>query len=84
MTEWPLQDAKNRFSALVNAALAGEPQHVTRRGEPAVVVLAVDEYERLRSMERANAPTFAELLLEIPQDDEEFERLSVPARQLEL
>ena len=84
MAEWPLQDAKNRFSALVNAALAGEPQHVTRRGEPAVVVLAVDEYERLRRMERAEAPTFAELLLEIPQDDEEFERLSVPARQLEL
>ena len=84
MTEWPLQDAKNRFSALVNAALAGEPQHVTRRGEPAVVVLAVDEYERLCRMERADAPTFAELLLEIPQDDEEFERLSVPARQLEL
>ena len=84
MTEWPLQDAKNRFSALVNAALAGEPQHVTRRGEPAVVVLAVEEYERLCRMERADAPTFAELLLEIPQDDEEFERLSVPARQLEL
>ena len=84
MTEWPLQDAKNRFSALVNAALAGEPQHVTRRGEPAVVVLAVDEYERLCRLERADAPTFAELLLEIPQDDEEFERLSVPARQLEL
>ena len=84
MTEWPLQDAKNRFSALVNAAIAGEPQHVTRRGEPAVVVLAADEYERLCRMERADAPTFAELLLEIPQDDEEFERLSVPARQLEL
>ncbi len=84
MTEWPLQDAKNRFSALVNAALAGEPQHVTRRGEPAVVVLAVDEYERLCRMERADAPTFAELLLEIPQDDEEFERLSIPARELEL
>ena len=84
MTEWPLQDAKNRFSALVNAALAGEPQHVTRRGEPAVVVLAVDEYERLRRMERADAPTFSELLLEIPQDDKEFERLSVPTRQLEL
>lgn len=84
MTEWPLQDAKNKFSALVNAALAGEPQQVTRRGEPAVVVLAVDEYERLRRMERADAPTIAELLLEIPQDDQEFERLPVPARQLEL
>ena len=43
--EWPLQDAKNKFSALVNAALAGEPQQVTRRGQPAVVVLATEEYE---------------------------------------
>ena len=25
MTEWPLPGAKNKFSALVNAALAGEP-----------------------------------------------------------
>ena len=40
MTEWSLQDAKNRFSAVVNAALAGEPQRVTHRGEPAVVVIA--------------------------------------------
>ncbi len=84
MSEWKLQDAKSRFSELVNDALAGEPQHVTRRGEPAIVVLAVDEYERLRRMERADAPTFAELLLEIPQDDQEFERLAVAARQLEL
>ena len=38
LTKWPLQDAKNKFSALVNAALAGEPQQVTRRGQPAVVV----------------------------------------------
>ena len=84
MAEWTIQDAKNKFSALVNDALAGEPQHVTRRGEPAVVVLAVDEYERLRRIERADAPTFAEMLLETPQDDQEFERMSVPAQQLEL
>ena len=84
MAEWTIQYAKNKFSALVNDALAGEPQHVTRRGEPAVVVLAIDEYERLRRMERADAPTFAELLLEMPQDDQGFEQLPIPARQLEL
>ncbi len=83
MTEWPLQDAKNRFSAVVNAALAGEPQRVTRRGEPAVVVLAVDEYERLRRLEKEEAPSLGELLLEIPQDDGEFERLPVTARSLD-
>ena len=83
MTEWPLQDAKNKFSALLNAALAGEPQLVTRRGQPAVVVLSVDEYERLRLLDNADAPTLGELLLEIPQDDHGFERMSIPARFLD-
>ena len=80
MTEWQLQDAKNRFSAVVEAALAGDPQRVTRRGKPAVVVLAVDEYERLRSLEKANAPSFVDLLLAIPQGGEDFERIPLAAR----
>ena len=84
MVEWPLQDAKSKFSALVNAALAGEPQRVTRRGQPSVVVLAAEEYERLCRLEKSDAPTLSELLLEIPQDDEEFERLPLSARPLDL
>ena len=84
MAEWPLQDAKNKFSELVNAALAGEPLQVTRRGQPAVVVLAAEEYDRLRRLERTRAPSLGELLLEIPQDDYEFERLSISARPLDL
>ncbi len=84
MKAWPLQDAKNKFSALVNAALAGEPQHVTRRGQPAVVVLASEEYERLCRVDKANAPSFVDLLLAIPQGGEDFERLSLPPRPLDL
>lgn len=84
MTDWALQDAKNRFSAVVDAALAGAPQRVTRRGKPAVVVLAADEYERLCHLEKTNAPTLAELLLAIPQDDQVFERLPLPSRPLDL
>ena len=83
MTDWQLQDAKNRFSAVVNAALGGEPQRVTRRGKPAVVVLSVEEYERLCRFEKADAPTFVELLLAIPQDDGEFERLPIKPRKIE-
>lgn len=82
MTDWSLQDAKNRFSAVVDAALAGAPQRVTRRGSPAVVVLAADEYERLCGLEKASAPTLAGLLLDIPQDDRDFDRLSLPTRPL--
>ena len=63
------------MSAVVEAAVAGDPQRVTKRGRPAVVVLCVDEYERLRRLERASAPALADLLLAVPQDDEEFERL---------
>ena len=84
MTDWPLQDAKNKFSEVVNAAMAGKPQRVTRRGHPAVVVLSAEEYDRLCRLERSQAPTLGELLLEIPQDDQEFQRLSVPSRQLDL
>ncbi len=84
MVEWSLQEAKNKFSALVNAALTGEPQRVTRRGQPAVVVLSEDEYERLCRVEKGAAPSLGELLAQIPQDDREFERLSVPARPLDL
>lgn len=75
MAEWAIQDAKNKFSALVDAALAGEPQQVTRRGQPAVVVIAVEEYERLCQAEKAGEPDFIEHLLAIPKapDDDAFE-----------
>ena len=75
MAEWPIQDAKNEFSALVDAALSGEPQQVTRRGQPAVVVIAVEEYERLCQAERADALDFIEQLLTIPKapDNDAFE-----------
>jgi len=45
---WSLQDAKNRFSEVVNLALSEGPQVVTRRGEEVVVVVARDDYARLR------------------------------------
>lgn len=82
--DWPVQDAKNKFSELVNAALAGEPQRVTRRGQPAVVVVSAEEYERLCRLEESHVPTFGELLLEIPQDDQEFERINMVPRPLDL
>ncbi|MEM6896876.1 MAG: type II toxin-antitoxin system Phd/YefM family antitoxin [Pseudomonadota bacterium] len=61
-----LQDAKNRFSAVVEAALAGRPQAVSRRGKPAVVVVAADEYERLVAAAQAQRESFANHLLDFP------------------
>jgi prevent-host-death family protein len=45
---WRLQDAKAQFSALVDSALRGVPQHVTRRGKQAVVVLSEQDFEALQ------------------------------------
>ena len=84
MPEWALQDAKNRFSTLVNAALAGKPQTVTRRGTPAVVVMAVEDYERLCRTEKGSAPTFVDHLLAFPQGGEEFKRVPLEVRPLDI
>ena len=84
MSEWTLQDAQNRFSAVVNAALAGKPQTVTRRGTPAVVVVAVEDYKRLCQAEMDRAPTFVDHLLAFPQGGEEFERMPLVARPLDI
>lgn len=46
---WKLEDAKNRFSEVVRRALAHQPQLVTRNGHDAVVVLSVEDYDRLRA-----------------------------------
>ncbi len=83
MTDWPLHDAKNRFSAVVDAALAGAPQRVTRRGRPAVMVLAAEEYERLIHLARARAPTLPDLLLAIPRGGGELERIGLPSRPVD-
>lgn len=44
---WQLQEAKNRFSELVNIVLNEGPQVVTRRGEQVVVIVSNEEYKKL-------------------------------------
>ena len=86
MTTWQLQGAKNRFSAVVDAALTGEPQEVTRQGKPVVMVIAVEEYAQLCQTEQTSTPNFIEHLLAIPKGgpDDLFERLTFKPRDLEL
>jgi antitoxin Phd len=79
---WSVQDAKNRFSEVVTAARR-KPQLVTKHGKPAVVVVAADEYERLRRLARLKAPTFVDMLLAMPQGDVVFERLKARLRDIE-
>jgi prevent-host-death family protein len=45
--DWALQDAKNRFSEVVQRARREGPQTVTLRGERAAVVLSAADYDAL-------------------------------------
>ena len=62
--------------------LGVEPSEVD--GKPAVVVVDVAEYERLQHLDRAKAPSFAELLLAMPRDGGEFPRRNVRPRDIKL
>jgi antitoxin Phd len=80
--QWSLQDAKNKFSEVVNAADTGIPQIVTRRGIPTAVVLSVKEFEQYQRWVKAKQPSLTEYLLDMPTDDGGFERLEVKLRDV--
>lgn len=72
---WQLQDAKQQFSRLVEAARRAGPQVVTRHGREVVVVLSIEEYRRLRGAEAGDPLTagprddaFARVLDEIVEE----------------
>ena len=45
---WQVQEAKQRFSEVLRAAVGGSAQFVTRHGQEVAVILDVNEYRRLR------------------------------------
>jgi prevent-host-death family protein len=60
MSRWPVQDAKARFSELLETCLSEGPQVVTKRGTETAVLVAVDEWRRLQAGSR---PSLKALLL---------------------
>lgn len=60
MQSWSVQDAKARFSELLEKCLTEGPQMVTRRGTEAAVLVPADEWRRLQTSAR---PSLKELLL---------------------
>jgi antitoxin Phd len=79
---WSVQDAKNQFSAVIEAAKSA-PHTVTKHGKPAVVIVDAADYERLRKLVKARAPSFKELLLAMPQGGEDIERVDIKLRDVE-
>jgi antitoxin Phd len=70
---WQVQDAKARFSELLDASLRDGPQVVTRRGVEAAVLVPIEEWRRLKHAAR---PTLKQILL---SPDARFE-IPIPER----
>ena len=81
---WPLQDAKARFSELVRRARSDGPQHVTVHGREEVVVVAAEEFRRLKG-DRTGAALIA-AMRESPYRDIDLEprRERLPVRDVKL
>jgi prevent-host-death family protein len=60
MKSWPVQDAKARFSELLDTCIKEGPQVVTKRGADAAVLVPVDDWRRLQNLAR---PSLKALLL---------------------
>ena len=73
MKTWPVQDAKARFSEMLEDCLTQGPQLVTKRGSEAAVRVPIEEWRRLRG---APVRTLKDLLL----SDEARGDLKVPPR----
>ncbi|MGO4439604.1 type II toxin-antitoxin system Phd/YefM family antitoxin [Rhizobium sp. RAF56] len=76
MRQWPVQDAKARFSEMLDASLEEGPQLVSKRGEPKAVLVSVDEWENLQ---RRAKPSAKEALL---APEPRFELVVPPRGQL--
>lgn len=73
MKSWPVQDAKARFSELLETCLKEGPQVVTRRGIDAAVLVPMNDWRRLQ---RSAKPSLKELLL----SDDARGKLDIPPR----
>jgi prevent-host-death family protein len=53
--KWQLQEAKNKLSEVIRCARTEGPQEITVRGEPAVVVISAEEYEKTKPTKHKNS-----------------------------
>ena len=77
---WQLQEAKARFSELVQKAMDEGPQTVTRRGKPSVVVLSAEQFELMKKRQIS----LKDLLRSAPWHELEIERDKSPPHDVDL
>ncbi len=81
MTKWQVNEAKGRFSELIERAQTEGPQVITRHGKDRAILLSVEDYEKLE----AAKPDLRAYLLSGPRvEDFEIERSRDPGREADL
>ena len=85
MASWQVQEAKARFSELLEEADRKGPQVITRHGTERAVVLSIEEYKKLTGEKTGAKPTFLEHLLSGPKvDDFKIRRSKDTGRRINL
>jgi len=74
MSQWQLQTAKQRFSEVIRAVEAGEPQFVTKNGKEVAAIINIEDYRRTHKPKKS----FVEYLLSAPSVVEDFDELIGP------
>lgn len=77
---WQLQHAKNQLSEVIDRSLREGPQVVTRHGEPVVVVVSWETWQRQTGAVRP----FKEFLRQAPLAELDLRRDQDPGRELDL
>ncbi len=78
---WQLQEAKSRFSELVDEALTQGPQIITRRGVETAIILSYAEYRKLLLNQQNISTFFRESPLAAVGDELDLTRDPGPARE---
>jgi len=66
MGSWAVQDAKARFSEMLEKVEKSGPQTITRRGVEKAVLVPIDKW---RQMTKTQKPTLIEVLMSGPKFD---------------
>jgi prevent-host-death family protein len=77
---WQLQEAKAKFSELVQKAIDEGPQTVTRHGKDAVVVLSAEQFELMKKRQIS----LKELLAMVSLDELDLKRNKDLPREIDL
>lgn len=77
---WQLQEAKNKFSEVVEEAIRNGPQVVTKRGIETAIVLSFEDYQKLLLNQQRLSTFFQQSPLADVADELDLSRDPRPAR----